>query len=228
MKTQNPIIGRSRGSAGGMTFCKNYDKNVARAKAFEVSNPNTPAQQTQRNFFKEASQISATVSDDELRTLFPQKPKAMSRRNSLTQQIAAANSTVEGVKSVDFSKIERIGNGKQVPVAMYETTSVANANYTLEETDATLGVAADSTANFIVVIFNATTKSVTIANTNLTLASQNFNPTSYGVAVGDHIFYYPVTATDGGNVYLRGFGSFIIKTRAEKTGRKISKNVPIN
>ena len=31
----------------------------------------------------------------------------------------------------------------------------------------------------------------------------------------------------GNNVYLRGFGSFIIKTRAEKTGRNISKNVAI-
>ena len=30
--------------------------------------------------------------------------------------------------------------------------------------------------------------------------------------------------TDGENVYLRGFGSFIIKRRAEKTGRNISKN----
>ena len=31
----------------------------------------------------------------------------------------------------------------------------------------------------------------------------------------------------GQNVYLRGFGSFIIKTRAEKTGRNISKNTTI-
>jgi len=31
----------------------------------------------------------------------------------------------------------------------------------------------------------------------------------------------------GENVYLRGFGSFIIKTRAEKTGRNISKNTTI-
>ncbi|MGI9527366.1 MAG: HU family DNA-binding protein [Weeksellaceae bacterium] len=31
----------------------------------------------------------------------------------------------------------------------------------------------------------------------------------------------------GENVYLRGFGSFIIKTRAEKTGRNISKNKSI-
>ena len=32
----------------------------------------------------------------------------------------------------------------------------------------------------------------------------------------------------GENVYLRGFGSFIIKTRAEKKGRIISKNVTIS
>lgn len=32
---------------------------------------------------------------------------------------------------------------------------------------------------------------------------------------------------NGDNVYLRGFGSFIIKTRAEKTGRNISKNTAL-
>ncbi|MGM0650659.1 MAG: HU family DNA-binding protein [Bacteroidota bacterium] len=32
---------------------------------------------------------------------------------------------------------------------------------------------------------------------------------------------------DGENVYLRGFGSFIIKQRAEKTARNISKNTTI-
>ncbi len=31
----------------------------------------------------------------------------------------------------------------------------------------------------------------------------------------------------GENVYLRGFGSFIIKRRAEKTGRNISRNTTI-
>lgn len=32
---------------------------------------------------------------------------------------------------------------------------------------------------------------------------------------------------NGDNVYLRGFGSFIVKERAEKTGRNISKNTSI-
>ncbi len=32
---------------------------------------------------------------------------------------------------------------------------------------------------------------------------------------------------EGSNVYLRGFGSFIVKQRAEKTARNISKNTTI-
>lgn len=31
----------------------------------------------------------------------------------------------------------------------------------------------------------------------------------------------------GQNVYLRGFGSFVVKERAQKTGRNISKNTTI-
>lgn len=33
--------------------------------------------------------------------------------------------------------------------------------------------------------------------------------------------------SDGENVYLRGFGTFLIKKRAEKTGRNISKKTTI-
>ena len=35
------------------------------------------------------------------------------------------------------------------------------------------------------------------------------------------------TLAHGNSVYLRGFGSFIIKTRSEKTARNISKNTTI-
>ena len=36
-----------------------------------------------------------------------------------------------------------------------------------------------------------------------------------------------VSLEKGENVYLRGFGSFVIKKRAEKTGRSISKNIAV-
>ena len=110
MKTQNPWIGRVRGSAGNMTGCKVYDKNVLRAKAFEVSNPNTPAQQNQRTFFKKVSETAASFTEEQLRTLFPMKPKAMSRRNMLSRQIAAENTVSDNQKVIDFSNITTLGN----------------------------------------------------------------------------------------------------------------------
>jgi DNA-binding protein HU-beta len=36
-----------------------------------------------------------------------------------------------------------------------------------------------------------------------------------------------MSMVNGQNVYLRGFGSFIIKKRAEKTGRNISRNTTL-
>jgi len=36
-----------------------------------------------------------------------------------------------------------------------------------------------------------------------------------------------VSLTDGENVYIRGFGSFVVKKRAKKIGRHIKKNVAI-
>ena len=110
MKTQNPWMGRFRGSAGNMTGCKVYDKNVLRAKAFEVANPNTPAQQVQRNFFKSLSQLVATFSDDQLRTLYGQKPKGMSRRNAMAKLLAEDWTTDDGAKVIDYPNINTLGN----------------------------------------------------------------------------------------------------------------------
>jgi len=35
------------------------------------------------------------------------------------------------------------------------------------------------------------------------------------------------TLTEGENVYIRGFGSFVVKKRAKKIGRHIKKNIAI-
>ena len=121
MKIQSPWMGRIKGSAGNMTGCKVYDKNVMRAKAFEVSNPKTPAQQVQRAFFAELTAVCSDLSDELLRTLFPQKPKSMSRRNAITKQIAASNTIEDGAKVIDYSSIDTLGNA---PVMDFGTTTV--------------------------------------------------------------------------------------------------------
>ena len=45
--------------------------------------------------------------------------------------------------------------------------------------------------------------------------------------VEDFMVEVKESLNSGNNVYLRGFGSFIVKERAEKTGRNISKNTTI-
>ena len=46
-------------------------------------------------------------------------------------------------------------------------------------------------------------------------------------AVEAFITNIKASMADGKNVYLRGFGSFVVKERAQKTGRNISKNTTI-
>lgn len=292
MKTQNPWIGRVRGSAGNMTGCKVYDKNVLRAKAFEVSNPNTAAQQTQRNFFKQVSGIASTVSEEELRSLFGMKPKAMSRRNMLSKQIAAATAVVDGVKIVDFSKIEAIGTGAKVysPMIFVQKVSVSKGNvsfiyngpavisvydalegFTAQEGDKLqsfasgyvqyedeewsgtlttlvpgetyifirtadvpntwfvggeavipqlsadqLGLSSIGDANVIAVVLDKQNNAIRLVNSNLKWSAQT-GQTSVAqfVTSTDVAFVYFTCDEKGDDVYLRGFGSFIIKTRAE-------------
>lgn len=114
MKTQNPWMGRARGSAGNMTSSKVYDKNVMRAKAFEVNNPNTAAQQSERNFFKQCQDAIAGVSEEQLRSLFPNMPKNKSRRNALMSQVLKQFSLINNAKQLNPSITNAFGNGKKL------------------------------------------------------------------------------------------------------------------
>ena len=125
MKFQSPWMGRVKGSAGNMTGCKVYDKNVMRAKAFEVNNPNTAAQQVQRGYFAELTKLVAGFTPDQLRTLFPSKPKAMSRRNALAKQLAEYNMMDGTEKIVDFAEIDTLGNASTMD---FGTTTATAAN----------------------------------------------------------------------------------------------------
>lgn len=46
-------------------------------------------------------------------------------------------------------------------------------------------------------------------------------------AVESMMEFIKSSLTNGQNVYLRGFGSFIVRERKQKTGRNISKNTTI-
>jgi DNA-binding protein HU-beta len=46
-------------------------------------------------------------------------------------------------------------------------------------------------------------------------------------AVESMMEFIKSSLTNGQNVYLRGFGSFVVRERKQKTGRNISKNTTI-
>ena len=223
MKVQNPIIGRAKGSAGGMTASKVYDKNVLRAKAMEVNNPKTTAQVTQRDFFKQVQAITSTVTTAQLRSLFGIKPKAMSRRNALAAQIAEAYSVNGTTKSVDFSKLGAIGNGEKVDTHIKHCKM--EDGVTIYDTSIDkLNVDDLNTTTLVFVVFNVTSQSIYILKTEYYANSNVLSDAiSIPFADTDEVFIYPTCAVGGGNVYLRGFGSFIIKVRKEKTGSSINK-----
>lgn len=216
MKTQNPWMGRARGSAGNMTSSKVYDKNVMRAKAFEVNNPKTAAQTNERNFFADAQKVCQTVSEEQLRSLFGVKPKSKSRRNALLSQLLEAFSINNNVKEFDFSKLKAIGNGEKIEVEILHSSSqdtdlIWNFNSNNQGLiDMPVG------ANYIVVIFNNTTQQIIIQNTGMYKDDGDQVFDFSGEQPNEDIYIYPTYATSGEDVYDQSFGSFIIKTRAEK------------
>lgn len=123
-KVQNPVIGRTKGSAGGMTWAKVYDKNVMKAKVFEANNPNTASQQVQRNYFKSVSAQASALSVDALRAIFPSKPKGMSRRNAFFKQLAEYSEMVSGEKTMKLSDLMTVGNA---PTMDFGTTTASVA-----------------------------------------------------------------------------------------------------
>ena len=219
MKIQSPWMGRIKGSAGNMTGCKVYDKNVMRAKAFEVSNPNTQAQQTQRSFFAELTELVSTFTEAQLRTLFPSKPKAMSRRNALSKQLAVSNSIVGTTKSIDFSDINTLGNA---PSMDFGTTTAV-----LADGDITVTLDASVKANqlyaendFIAAIVNdtkgeilLTTDCEDVATGVLTIEA----PSTWLTTDTIHAIPF-ITESKNGAISTQGFGTLGVINRPARQG----------
>lgn len=214
MKIQSPWMGRIKGSAGNMTGCKVFDKNVMRAKAFEVSNPNTQAQQTQRGFFASLVDLCSDFSDAQLRTLFPNKPKTMSRRNTLTKQVAQSYEIDGTNKSIDYSDIDTLGNAS---VMDFGTT-------TCEFSNGSINVVLDNSVkanlqyaenDFIAAIVNETKGAISLTTENGQVSDGTMIAAiPAGWETTDTIHAVPfITESKGGKIAQVGFGTLGVITR---------------
>lgn len=207
-------MGRAKGSAGGMTASKVYDKNVLKAKAFEVNNPNTAAQQNQRNFFKEVSDLVNQLTEEQCRFLCPKAPKGMSRRNFLSKQLASFVTTSSGQKVVDLMNVNTLGNAKEVE--MMDVSFVSEGETGYFEFDETSDYAVRN-SNYYPTFLLTTSKTRQILLINST---KKF---SEGVSQEIDISMFPTTQSYNvicfntkSTTPLTGFGTMIAAERPKK------------
>ena len=226
-KIKQGILGGFRGTVGTVVGSSWNGIAYMKGKPQSVKNPKTDAQLQQRGFFRDLQQLVAQLSDEQLASLFPTVMRGMTRRNMLTRQLAAAAVVTDDVKSVDLSLMEGIGNGERIDSPMLEilVSEIDGSLAIYAEAAAAEAIGKPAEANFIAVAYNVTKRKIGVFNTDVTDPSLGVSvPVGNWAEEGDSVRFYLTYAAKGENVYLRGFGSFIIKTRAEKAGRKINKS----
>ncbi len=226
-KIKQGILGGFKGKVGTVIGASWNGIAYMRGLAQSVKNPKTAAQLQQRAYFKDLQGLVGQLTDEQLQSLFPTVMRGMTRRNMLTRQLAAAAVVVDDVKSVDLSLREGIGNGERIDSPMLESlvSEIDGSLAIYAEAAAAEAIGKPAEANFIAVAYNVTKRKIGVFNTEETDPSLGVSvPVGNWAEEGDSVRFYLTYAAKGENVYLRGFGSFIIKTRPEKVGRKINKS----
>ena len=226
-KIKQGILGGFKGKVGTVIGASWNGIAYMRGLAQSVKNPKTAAQLQQRAYFKDLQGLVGQLTDEQLQSLFPTVMRGMTRRNMLTRQLAAAAVVVDDVKSVDLSLMEGIGNGERIDSPMLESlvSEIDGSLAIYAEAAAAEAIGKPAEANFIAVAYNVTKRKIGVFNTDVTDPSLGVSvPVGNWAEEGDSVRFYLTYAAKGENVYLRGFGSFIIKTRPEKVGRKVNKS----
>ena len=226
-KIKQGILGGFKGKVGTVIGASWNGIAYMRGLAQSVKNPKTAAQLQQRAYFRDLQGLVGQLTDEQLQSLFPTVMRGMTRRNMLTRQLAAAAVVTDDVKSVDLSLMEGIGNGERIDSPMLESlvSEIDGSLAIYAEAAAAEAIGKPAEANFIAVAYNVTKRKIGVFNTDVTDPSLGVSvPVGNWAEEGDSVRFYLTYAASGENVYLRGFGSFIIKTRPEKAGRKINKS----
>lgn len=92
-RIQNPVIGRSKGQAGGMVFTTLNGQNVMKAKPYSYRDANTPVQQQNRALNTIIAILCAELASI-ARSLFQVQPPTMPAYSRLIQQLQKAASRV--------------------------------------------------------------------------------------------------------------------------------------
>lgn len=245
MKTQNPLIGKSRKSYGDATFYTLNGENIVRTKPMVVANPNTPAQQAQRTRFKGFTGAANSLSEANLNLIFKTTEKGRNRRSILQAQLAPAYGSQPSTDptsaeryevTFDVSKIDKIGSGPVGYVGELvrgemneENVRIANAD--LVQMKANMQLSGDETHVFLCGISEdgcilGVSNPVTMEQLDTAIEdTQALNWQGLGEMTqhGDICWCYAF----GGKLQLIGLGTFSVAERPARKGHNPKHNVPV-
>ncbi len=219
-KIKQGILGGFKGKVGTVIGSSWNGISYMRGIAQSIKNPKTAGQQTQRTFFKEVQDLAGQFSNEQLNFLFPSTPKGMTRRNLLTQQIAAASVVDGDTKSVDLAELATVGNA---PTADLPAVTVAadGTNLAISWDGASDIRTAHAEEYPTVFVANVTKKKVFLVNSTAALGasgSVSFNATlsTYGEATDT---FSGFMLLNGSKIALVGFGTMGVTNRPARKNR---------
>ena len=110
-KIKQGILGGFSGKVG--TVVGSYWNGIFYMKALPQSKRKggkSDNKKMQQGYFKELVTLSMSLSNEDLKFIYPKKPKGMSRRNLLVKQLAELAAFVGKSKTVDLDSLSTLGN----------------------------------------------------------------------------------------------------------------------
>jgi hypothetical protein len=178
-----------------------YDKNVMRAKPFEVRDAQSPAQILNREVCAITTAYAKTFAKDSLLTLYPVAPVTRSRYAEFLSQLQQGRDVSGANGAVDIDTIASFGNGIS-PVMGTVTQSIAagvlsvdwdgDDTVTMTSTDVISVLMFDPAINKAVLVQTAATYAD--ATVDITLADYGLSATGVIAFVGANIGKYKAGA----------------------------------
>ena len=189
-KIKQGILGGFKGKVGTVIGASWNGIAYMRGLPQSVKNPKTPAQQAQREFFREVQDLAGQLSHEQLLFLFPESVQGMSRRNLLVKQLADEPLIAEGVKHADLADITSLGNAPTADLP--DVSIVASRSAVTISWDADNDWRSQHADEYpTICVFNVTQKKIFLVHSTVTVGasgSQSFSLESDAFGIGSSEF----------------------------------------
>jgi hypothetical protein len=189
-KIKQGILGGFKGKVGTVIGASWNGIAYMRGLPQSVKNPKTPAQQAQREFFREVQDLVGQLSHEQLLFLFPESVQGMSRRNLLVKQLADEPLIAEGAKHADLGNITSLGNAPTADLPDVAITASRSAvTISWDADNAWRSQHADEYPT--ICVFNVTQKKIFLVHSTVTVGAsgpQSFSLESDAFGIGSSEF----------------------------------------